>query len=230
MELVVLGRSKPFLHGLGDERLLAPLLRPGCIVRRTAAPFDHSKLMTVDGAWAAPFGSANWGGRAAPQAEFRVFGLLEVYSSELCGDAIDGIIDGRSSPAPVASPARRTTRPPDPRSACSDAAARLALALSPRKASGSRAAILQPAAPIFVIDAGKVTGHDSAIGARYRSRIVQETLSGLRYCRGNSCRRWKPISIGRLQDGDIDYDGFCARCSPTWFCLFEYQAERRVEQ
>lgn len=38
---------------------LAPLLAAGCTIWRSTPPFDHSKLMTVDGAWCL-IGSANW--------------------------------------------------------------------------------------------------------------------------------------------------------------------------
>jgi cardiolipin synthase len=39
------------------------VLRPGCRVHFTPLPFDHTKLMVVDGAWAL-FGSSNWDPRS----------------------------------------------------------------------------------------------------------------------------------------------------------------------
>ncbi|MEW4569620.1 cardiolipin synthase [Tautonia sp. JC769] len=43
--------------------LLEPLLEAGCRVLLLEPPFDHSKLMVVDGAWSF-FGSANWDPRS----------------------------------------------------------------------------------------------------------------------------------------------------------------------
>jgi cardiolipin synthase len=58
---------------------MAPLLAAGCRVWTYPAPFNHSKLMSVDGAWAL-VGSANWDARS-----FRLnFELdLEVYACDL---------------------------------------------------------------------------------------------------------------------------------------------------
>lgn len=42
---------------------LHDVLQPGCTVRLTRPPFDHSKIMTVDGAWSL-IGSANWDARS----------------------------------------------------------------------------------------------------------------------------------------------------------------------
>ncbi len=88
VELVIPGRSNHIYIDWAMNGLLAPLLRAGCIVRRTAAPFDHSKLMTVDGAWSL-FGSANWDARSLRlNFEFNV----EAYSAEFAA-TIDAIID-----------------------------------------------------------------------------------------------------------------------------------------
>jgi cardiolipin synthase len=40
-----------------------PLIEAGCQVLLKPPPFDHSKLMTVDGQWSL-FGSANWDARS----------------------------------------------------------------------------------------------------------------------------------------------------------------------
>lgn len=63
----------------GSRVQMAPLLAAGCRVWTYPAPFNHSKLMTVDGLWAL-VGSANWDVRS-----FRLnFELdLEVYTSRL---------------------------------------------------------------------------------------------------------------------------------------------------
>lgn len=90
VELIVPGRSNHVYMDWAMDALFAPLLRAGCVVRRTAPPFDHSKLMTVDGAWSM-FGSANWDARSLRlNFEFNV----EAYSAEFAG-TIDAIIDAK---------------------------------------------------------------------------------------------------------------------------------------
>lgn len=90
VELVLPGRSNHVYIDWAMNALLAPLLRSGCVVRRTAAPFDHSKLMTVDGGWAM-FGSANWDARSLRlNFEFNV----EAYSAEFAA-TVDAIIDSK---------------------------------------------------------------------------------------------------------------------------------------
>jgi cardiolipin synthase len=63
----------------GSRVQMAPLLKAGCRVWTYPAPFNHSKLMTIDDIWAL-IGSANWDVRS-----FRLnFELdLEVYTSPL---------------------------------------------------------------------------------------------------------------------------------------------------
>lgn len=61
---------------------LRHVLRPGISVYLTPPPFDHSKLMVVDGAWCF-FGSTNWDPRSYRlNFEFNV----EAYSSTLAGE------------------------------------------------------------------------------------------------------------------------------------------------
>lgn len=55
------------------------VLRGGCRVFLTRAPFDHSKLMVVDGAWAL-VGSANWDPRSL---RLNFEHVVECYSSQL---------------------------------------------------------------------------------------------------------------------------------------------------
>jgi cardiolipin synthase len=71
----------------GSRVQMAPLLKAGCRVWTYPAPFNHSKLMTVDGLWSM-VGSANWDVRS-----FRLnFELdLEVYHSGLVRE-IDELI------------------------------------------------------------------------------------------------------------------------------------------
>ena len=58
---------------------IGPLLQAGCRIWRNPPPFEHSKLMTIDGAWCL-IGSTNWDTRS-----FRLnFELnVEVYDSAL---------------------------------------------------------------------------------------------------------------------------------------------------
>ena len=59
------------------------MLEGGCRVWRTPDPFDHSKLMTVDGAWTL-LGSANWDPRSLRlNFEFNV----ECYDLSLAAQA-----------------------------------------------------------------------------------------------------------------------------------------------
>lgn len=70
------------------------LTRSGCRVWKTKAPFDHSKMMTVDGVWAT-IGSANWDDRSLRlNFEFN----LECYG-ETFAQALDALIERRISTA-----------------------------------------------------------------------------------------------------------------------------------
>jgi len=74
----------------GSRAQIAPLLAAGCRLWMHPAPFDHSKLMTVDGIWCL-VGSSNWDVRS-----FRLnFELdLEVYDPGLASQ-IDALISGQ---------------------------------------------------------------------------------------------------------------------------------------
>ncbi|HSP81780.1 MAG TPA: phospholipase D-like domain-containing protein [Myxococcaceae bacterium] len=66
------------------------VLRPGCRVFLTAPPFDHTKLMVVDGVWSL-VGSANWDPRSLRlNFEFDV----ECYDAELAA-RLESLIDAR---------------------------------------------------------------------------------------------------------------------------------------
>ena len=71
----------------GSRVQMGPLLKAGCRVWTYPAPFNHSKLMTIDGLWAL-VGSANWDIRS-----FRLnFELdLEIYTSGVVRE-IDSLI------------------------------------------------------------------------------------------------------------------------------------------
>ena len=66
---------------------IAPLIAAGCRVWTHPPPFDHSKLMTVDGTWSL-IGSANWDARSL-RLNFELD--LEVYDPELAR-SIDAVL------------------------------------------------------------------------------------------------------------------------------------------
>lgn len=73
---------------------LESLARAGCRIWKTAGPFDHSKMMTVDGMWAM-VGSANWDDRSLRlNFEFN----LECYGALFAGE-LDALIERRISSA-----------------------------------------------------------------------------------------------------------------------------------
>jgi cardiolipin synthase len=77
---------------------IGPLLTAGCRVWTHAAPFNHSKLMTVDGLWGL-IGSANWDVRS-----FRLnFELdLEIYHSGVVQQINELIVAQQSAPLAAA--------------------------------------------------------------------------------------------------------------------------------
>jgi cardiolipin synthase A/B len=79
--LIVPARGNHPIVDSATRSQIAPLLTAGCHVWQNPPPFEHSKLMTVDGIWAL-IGSANWDMRS-----FRLnFELnMEIYDSNLVG-------------------------------------------------------------------------------------------------------------------------------------------------
>lgn len=70
------------------------VMRPGCRIFLTAPPFDHAKLMVVDGVWSL-IGSANWDPRSLRlNFEFDV----ECYDAELA-HRLEAVVDERRSRA-----------------------------------------------------------------------------------------------------------------------------------
>jgi len=67
-----------------------PLLQSGCRLWRAPPPFDHSKLMTIDGKWSL-IGSANWDMRSL-RLNFEL--TLETYDPDLAS-RLSAIIDTR---------------------------------------------------------------------------------------------------------------------------------------
>ncbi|MEN8144890.1 MAG: phospholipase D-like domain-containing protein [Gemmatimonadota bacterium] len=84
---------------------VALALAGGCRVWLSPAPFDHSKIMTVDGEWSL-FGSGNWDPRSLRlNFEFNV----ECYGRELAG-TLDGIIDDKMRGGRLLTPAMLDSR------------------------------------------------------------------------------------------------------------------------
>lgn len=73
---------------------LSQVLDHGCRVWARPAPFDHSKLLVVDGAWTL-FGSTNWDARSL-RLNFELD--VECYSVEL-GAHLDGLVQARIASA-----------------------------------------------------------------------------------------------------------------------------------
>jgi cardiolipin synthase A/B len=85
---------------------LALLAIPGVTIYYSRPPFDHSKLMTVDGAWSL-VGSANWDVRSLRlNFEFNV----ECYGSPATTE-IDRVIDAKIAAARKVPPAEFAARP-----------------------------------------------------------------------------------------------------------------------
>jgi cardiolipin synthase len=73
---------------------LGQVLEGGCRVWRTPPPFDHTKLMVVDGAWSL-IGSANWDPRSLRlNFEFNV----ECYSRQFA-EPLERLIDAKMEQA-----------------------------------------------------------------------------------------------------------------------------------
>lgn len=81
VDIVLPGRCNLLVVQWAAMATLEPLLRWGCRIWRTPQPFDHTKLMVVDGGWTL-FGSANWDPRSfSLNFEFNV----ECYDDRLAG-------------------------------------------------------------------------------------------------------------------------------------------------
>ena len=59
VHLVLPSHNNHRLVAWAAQTHVRPLLQSGCHLWRSAPPFDHSKLMTIDGSWSL-IGSANW--------------------------------------------------------------------------------------------------------------------------------------------------------------------------
>jgi cardiolipin synthase len=79
VEIIVPEKSNHLIFGWATRAHISDLVQAGCRIWSNPPPFDHSKILTVDGIWAL-IGSANWDMRS-----FRLnFELdVEIYHCEL---------------------------------------------------------------------------------------------------------------------------------------------------
>ena len=81
IDIVLPARNNIRIMDWAVMALLEPLIGNGCRVHRSPEPFDHTKLMVVDGVWSL-IGSSNWDARSLRlNFEFNV----ECYSPDLAG-------------------------------------------------------------------------------------------------------------------------------------------------
>jgi cardiolipin synthase len=90
VDVVIPAKSNHRYVDFAMQANVSPLLEAGCRIWKDRPPFDHSKLMTVDGAWAL-IGSSNWDTRS-----FRLnFELgVEVYDAEFAR-ALKAVMDAK---------------------------------------------------------------------------------------------------------------------------------------
>lgn len=91
VDVVVMVPERGNLHLVqwAQQAVLAQVLAKGCRVLLTRAPFDHSKLMVVDGAWSL-VGSANWDPRSL-RLNFEF--VVECYSTRVATEILDIIAE-----------------------------------------------------------------------------------------------------------------------------------------
>ncbi len=88
VDIVLPQKNNLFYMAWASRAILDELAASGCRIWMTDGPFDHAKMMTVDGIWAS-IGSANWDPRSLRlNFEFN----LECFSPEFVGN-LEGIID-----------------------------------------------------------------------------------------------------------------------------------------
>ncbi len=90
VDVVLPGRSNLRLVGWAMDHVLRVTSLEGVRIWRTPTPFDHSKLMTIDGCWCL-LGSANWDPRSL-RLNFEL--NVECYDTALASEVVD-LIDAR---------------------------------------------------------------------------------------------------------------------------------------
>ena len=98
VDIIIPAESNHRLVDFATRANSGPLLRAGCRIWKNPPPFDHSKLMVVDGTWAL-IGSTNWDVRS-----FRLnFELnMEVYSTDLAQTLLAQMLGKRGDPLTAA--------------------------------------------------------------------------------------------------------------------------------
>jgi cardiolipin synthase len=87
VDIIVPARSNHPIMDWALRAQIGPLLEAGCRIWRNPPPFEHSKLMTIDGAWSL-VGSANWDMRS-----FRLnFELNMALSSTAMAASLDALM------------------------------------------------------------------------------------------------------------------------------------------
>src|SRR5690606_24674370 len=94
VDIVIPGRNNLRLVNYAMTAQLDQVLRAGCRVWRTAGPFNHSKLATIDGVWSY-VGSSNMDPRSL-RLNFELD--MEIYNREIAAD-IEKLIDDEISNA-----------------------------------------------------------------------------------------------------------------------------------
>jgi cardiolipin synthase A/B len=90
VHLVLPALNNHFVVAWAAQAHVRPLLQTGCRLWRDRPPFDHAKLMTIDGRWSL-VGSANWDMRSL-RLNFEL--TVEFYDADLAA-RLAGIIDRR---------------------------------------------------------------------------------------------------------------------------------------
>jgi cardiolipin synthase len=90
VHIVLPRRNNHRLMGWAMQAHIRPLLKSGCRIWHSPAPFDHSKLATVDESWCL-IGSANWDARSL-RLNFEI--TMEFYDHDLTR-RIAGLIDAK---------------------------------------------------------------------------------------------------------------------------------------
>jgi cardiolipin synthase len=94
VDIVLPAKNNHFVVAWAAQAHVGPLLKSGCRIWLRPPPFDHSKLMTVDGLWCL-IGSANWDTRSL-RLNFEM--TVEFYDAELA-QRIEAAIDDRRGAA-----------------------------------------------------------------------------------------------------------------------------------
>ncbi len=90
VHIVLPGENNHRLVAWASQPHIRPLLETGCRVWRSPPPFDHSKLMTIDGEWSL-IGSANWDMRSL-RLNFEL--AVEIYDPGLAARVAE-IVEAR---------------------------------------------------------------------------------------------------------------------------------------